>query len=218
MLEEQKVVTTIHLSWERVLEQFESLIKFAARQQVQTHATDNMMSAEDLYQDGMIKLYDCWKIWCVGKNKDMNEFSPIFKKSLFREMAQRGNIAPSKPKCVNIEENMLENMLSISDDTVENIYLITNISRLQNSLSGDISKSLVEELYRPSTRTLFEVWADTQRKLMLKSQGKRVNIPKDATIRMKHIIRSLGITLKQYDTAMEEIKEKAKLMANMWEV
>ena len=47
---------------------------------------------------------------------------------------------------------------------------------------------------------------------MLKSQGKRINVPKDRTVRMKHIVRSMGITTKQYDTAIAEIREVAMIV------
>ncbi|MNV77081.1 hypothetical protein D3C71_1704760 [compost metagenome] len=56
---------------------------------------------------------------------------------------------------------------------------------------------------------MLEVWADTKRKEQLKAQGKRVNVPKDNTVRMKHIVRSIGITDKQYDKAIIEIRETA---------
>jgi hypothetical protein len=204
--------TPLKLTWEMVVEQFENLIKFAAKQQVENYGVDSMMSAEDLYQEGMIKLYDCWKIWCVGKNKDMDEFGPIFRKSLFRAM-KKGS--PKKAVFIDLEgeDTSLEDVLrdESAEDTIERMYREYGINHLREMLSSDIARSLLDELVEPSPRTLYEVWADIKRKEMLKSQGKRVNIPKDNTVRMKHIIRSLGITSKQYDVAMAEIREKAKI-------
>lgn len=202
----------IKLSWEQVVAQFDNLIKFAAKQQVQNYNTDTMMSAEDLYQDGMIKLYDCWQIWCVDKkhNKDMDEFGPIFRKSLFRAMRNKTKKSAS-PVFIDIEdtENSLKDIGT--EDTVERMYREHGIIHLREILTSDISKNLLDELAEPSDRTLFEVWADIKRKEMLKSQGRKVNVPKDNTVRMKHIVRSLGITGKQYDVAIAEIREKAKL-------
>jgi hypothetical protein len=198
----------LKLTWDEVLKQFKNLIKYAAKQQVQNRGTDTMMSAEDLFQEGMIKLYDCWNIWCVGRNKDMDEFAPIFKKSLFR-CVQKGS-TNKKPVFVDIEdaEHTLEGE---KVDVVERMYREEGLKNLSESLSH-VSKLLLEELMEPSPRTLFEVWADIERKKMVKSQGKKVNIPKDNTVRMKHIVRSLGITQKQYDNAMIEIKEKANTL------
>jgi DNA-directed RNA polymerase specialized sigma24 family protein len=200
----------LKLTWEAVVAQFDNLIKFAAGQQVRNRTTDTMISAEDLYQDGMIKLYDCWTKWCVGQNKDMEEFGPIFRTSLFRAMKKSSSKAHQQV-FIDLEDaaNSLEDLNA--DDTVERMYRDHGISHLKEMLSTDIARSLLIELAEPSPRTLFEAWADTKRKEMLKSQGKKVNIPKDNTIRMKHIIRSLGITSKQYDVAMAEIRSKAKV-------
>ena len=199
--------TPLKLSWEEVLEKFHRLIKFAAKQQVlNSNNMDGMISAEDLYQEGMIKLYDCWKIWCLGKNKDMDEFAPIFKTSLFR-CVQKGS-TKKKPMFVDIDDPAT--VIRHDDvDSVEKLYKEESIKKLMDTLS-DVGKSILRELISPSEKTLFEVWADIERKKMLKSQGKRVNVPKDNTVRMKHIIRSLGITQKQYDISMAEIKRNAR--------
>lgn len=205
----------IKLTWDEVVAQFKNLIKFAAKQQIENGIVrDSMISAEDLYQDGMAKLYDCWRIWCVDpeKNKDMEEFGPIFRKSLFRAVRKGTS---NKYKYIDLEDaaNTLED--TNAEDIVERMYRENGIKHLMEMLTSDTAKQLLQEIIEPSTRTLYEVWADTQRKQMLKSQGKRVNIPKDNTVRMKHIQRSLGITTKQYDLAMSEIRAKAPLVLDV---
>ena len=201
--------SALKLTWEQVVKQFENLVKYAAKQQSSRgYNTDCMVTAEDLYQEGMIKLYDCWVIWCVNKNKDMDEFGPIFRTSLFRAM-KRGS--RKKLPCIDIEDTANTLIDPNSEDTVERIYRTEGIKCLENMLENDTAKRLLQELAEPSQRTLFEVVADLRRREMLKSQGKKVNIPKDNTIRMKHIIRALQITTKQYDMAMTEIRDKAKL-------
>ena len=205
----------VKLSWDVVLKQFERLIKFAAKQQVQNNNTDTMLSAEDLYQEGMIKLYDCWNIWCVDpvNNKDMDEFGPIFRTSLFRAMKNKTK-SNSAPLFIDLEDDggSIGDMLpdASAEDTVERMYREHGITHLREILTSSIARELLDELADPSPATLFQVWADIKRKEMLKSQGKKVNIPKDNTVRMKHIIRSLGISGKQYDVAIAEIREKAK--------
>lgn len=199
------------LTWEVVLKQFENLIKFAASQQVRKSGTDGSYSAEDLYQEGMIKLYDCWCKWCVDpeKNKDMDEFAPIFRKSLFRAVQRT---SAKQPECIDLEDTVMESITAdaSADDTIERMYREKGISYLKEMLSS-VARDLLQELVEPSPNTLFQVWADCKRKEMLKSQGKKVNIPKDNTVRMKHIQRSLGITSKQYDMAIAEIRDKAKI-------
>ena len=204
----------IKLSWETVLVKFDKLIKFAARQQVNKKSIDSALSAEDLYQEGLIKLYDCWKKWCDSpQNKDMDEFEPIFKKSLFREVNKKATIRI----CIDLEEEMLDEVMpcSTAEDTLERMMLSEGIKQLEELLVNPIAKQLLKELAEPSTYTLYQVWADLKRKEMLKSQGKKVNVPKINTVRMKHIMRSLGITIKQYDNAMAEIRNKSRLVPNL---
>lgn len=203
------------LSWEMVVAKFDNLIKFAAKQQSERSSLDSMICVEDLYQVGMIKLYDCWDKWCVGHNKDMEEFGAIFKKSLFRAVlnASKANSTASNV-CIDLEDDSMENMCACAgstEDIVEQMYLSEGIKHLREMLTCDTSRQLLDELANPSERTLYEVWADQKRKEMLKSQGKKVNVPKDNTVRMKHIMKSLGISTKQYDTAMSEIRAKASL-------
>lgn len=220
MADLEKDTPELKLTWEAVVEQFESLIKFAAKQQIDNYGADLILSAEDLYQEGMIKLYDCWLIWCVDltRNKDMDEFAPIFKTSLFRVMRNKGKKPSSKSgdktvTAIFVDIDDVGNSIKDdnADDTVERMYQVEGIEKLKDMLTNDISVRLLEELADPSPRTLFEVWADIKRKEMVKSQGVKTNIPKDNTVRMKHIIRSLGITGKQYDVAIVEIREMAKL-------
>jgi DNA-directed RNA polymerase specialized sigma24 family protein len=203
----------LKLTWEDVVEQFKNLIKFAAKQQTDKKVVnDNMVSAEDLYQEGMIKLYDCWQIWCVDKNKDMDEFGPIFRKSLFRHVRRGGR---EKFTYIDLEDAITNIEDTNGEDIIENMYRDHGMNVLREILETDVARMLLDELVDPSPRTLFEVWADKARREMLKSQGKRVNIPKDNTVRMKHIQRSLGISTKQYDSAMQEIRRCAPLALDM---
>lgn len=204
----------LKLSWETVVAKFDNLIKFAAKQQAERSSLDSMICVEDLYQIGMIKLYDCWNKWCVGHNKDMDEFGAIFRKSLFRAVLNESKVSASASIRVDLEDDSMENMCACdgsTEDIVEQMYLSEGIQHLREMLSCDTSRSLLDELANPSERTLYEVWADQKRKEMLKSQGQKVNVPKDNTVRMKHIMKSLGISTKQYDTAMSEIRQKASL-------
>lgn len=197
----------LRLTWEAVFEQFDNLVKFMAGNYARNNSMDGMTSAEDLYQEGIVKLYECWEIWCIGRNKDLDEFGPIFKLALQRCLQQ---IVKKKSRTVGSDEILL----TIKDESIVDPDQGMDMSEELNSLMKDLSpiaQELLSEMINPSQRTLFEVWADISRKQMLKSQGKRVNIPKDNTVRMKHIVRAIGITGKQYDNALKEIREKAPM-------
>lgn len=203
-----QITPELKLTWDCVVEKFQNLIRFAAKQQVRNYPTDTSVSVEDLEQEGMIKLYDCWMKWCVGHNKDMDEFGPIFRTSLFRRVRQCGG---RRRVFVDLEDaTIIEDEKVV--DVVEDMYMQAGLTYLKDILSTDTAKNLLNELIQPSEGTLFEAWADLKRKEMVKSQGHKVNVPKDFTVRMKHIMRALGITTKQYDTAMLEIREKARVV------
>lgn len=193
------------VTWEQAVVKFENLVKFAAAEEAQKGRLDPMNSAEDLYQLGMIKLYECWTKWCYGQNKNMEEFGCIFKVSLFRVVKQR----TVQPFFVDLEDSLTELPDSQHVDVVGEIFVTQGIQAIKDLLDNEVAVELFEELLSPSVQTLYEVHADIKRKEMVKSQGKRVNIPQDTTVRMKHIIRSLGITTKQYDTAITQIRESA---------
>ncbi|MNS96920.1 hypothetical protein D3C72_1312380 [compost metagenome] len=197
------------LSWDDVWEQFENLIYFAANQQISNRGVDPMNSYDDLVQEGIIKLHECWEIWCVNpaNNKDMDEFGPIFRKSLFRKIKQSAG-RPKGEMDLDDAAPFVEDVNMRTDSIIDALDHSENMQRLMSSLSPT-AQLILQELAQPSERTLLEVWADTKRKEQLKAQGKRVNVPKDNTVRMKHIVRSIGITDKQYDKAIIEIRETA---------
>nr|P03048.1 RecName: Full=RNA polymerase sigma GP28 factor [Bacillus phage SPO1]CAA24664.1 gp28 [Bacillus phage SPO1] len=201
----------LKLKWEDVYEQFKNLITFAARQQMENNGADTMMSRQDLEQEGLLKLYDCWEKWCFKENKQMDEFGPIFRKSLFRKVKQSGGTGRALGfVAIDDEDNPLENMLKDENtvDVVEKIHFSEGLEKLKETLESDIAKSLLEELINPSDQTIYNVLIDIERKKMLKSQGHRVNVPKDTTVRMKHIDQTLGISNKQYDSELKKFVKR----------
>lgn len=210
---------TLNVTWEDALKQFDNLIKFAASKQISTSYNDSMYTVEDLYQEGLIKLYDCWHKWCFNpeNNKDMEEFGAIFKVSLFRAVKKGSNRKKDGGgnfvEIVDLEDSAMENMVGDEGniDIVEKMYREYGINEICKLLSPT-ALELLNEMLNPSAFTLYEVWANSKRKEMLREQGVKVAVPKTNTIKMKHIVKSLGLTTKQYDVAMSEIKEKAKLI------
>lgn len=192
------------LSWEAVLKQFDNLIKFAANKAANNRNLDKMMSKEDLYQEGLMKLYDCWEIWCVGKNKDMNEFGAIFKVSLFRHVNKEAG--GSAINHTDVEDVSFVLADSNQADLATKLYLENGVQIIRESLSTKNARILFEELLEPSDATIYQVYADIARKKCLKAQGQRVHVPSDTTVRMKHIQRAMGISNVAYEKAIKEIR------------
>jgi len=195
-----------NLSWSEVMRQFENLVKFASKSVLESLrgqgiVTDGMISSEDLYQEGITCLWVCWSKYGI---KDMEEFGRLFKKSLFRILKRR---AVASHIMVDLDEVLSDACYTPS--VIENLYIKEGIKQLQDCLTAPISKSILQELISPSQRTVWEVWADKERKKTLKIQGKKVNVPNTSEIKIKHIRAALGITPKQMDLALLEMRQAA---------
>lgn len=196
------------VSWEQAFEQFHRLVHYAANTHKRDGIVDTAVCADDLYQEGIIKLYDCWREWCVDKGKDMDEFAPIFRTSLWRAV-KRGGGRQNNYLDIDKATDKAIDTSSRPEDSIDRLDLEEKLTVLHQHLSQN-ARLLLNEIMEPSIRTLFEALADFKRKEMIKSQGKRVNIPKDTSVKMKHIQKSLGFTGKQYDNAILELKNRTK--------
>jgi hypothetical protein len=193
------------LTWEEVQLKFENLVKFAAKNTYsQNLDADVSVGADDLYQIGMLKLFDCWRRY---KHLPMEEFKAIFSKSLFRTV--RRNCKNSNT--TDIETAMLTAEATPSY-TIDEDNLSGELELLRSSLKNDIAVAILSELIDPSPKTIYNVWADRARKMCVKGQGKSVNVPKNNDVKMKHIKDSLEITQKQFDIAIKEIREVARVV------
>lgn len=196
------------LGWDEVYEEFENLIKFAARNvYLQQVVADYSIGADDLYQIGMCKLYDCWKRYV---NVSMEEFKAVFSVSLFRAVRQ-SVIQENKTKVLNVTLDHEEYDEGASFGSYEinyedDIMFKQYIEELREEVKSPIAIAILSELIDPSPRTIFNAWADKARRRKVKSQGKTANIPENAGVKMKHIRDSLGITQKQFDVSIKEIR------------
>jgi len=192
------------LKWEEVLENFENLVKFAARKTYTESIVDSAVSAQDLYQIGMIKLYECWMKY---SNLSMEEFKAVFSTTLFRSV-RRG----AKSKTTLDLEEALVGEEGHEDDYIENLMFKESLDKLKSELDSPIAIAILQEMIEPSPRTIWEVWADGARKRQLKEeQKKNVNLLKNNEVKMKHIRSALQITQKQFDLGILEIRSKANL-------
>lgn len=194
------------LTWEEVQEAFENLVKYAAKETYTMRLrVDNAVSVEDLYQIGMIKLYECWQKY---NHLTLEEFKAIFTTALFRAV-KRGAKAGFT---VDLEEALVKEE-GYEDGYLEKLYFTEALKQLQDMLESPIAVAILQELIEPSPRTIWEGWADRARKEQLKLyQNKQVNLSKTTEIKMKHIRNALQITQKQFDIGIKEIREKAALV------
>jgi DNA-directed RNA polymerase specialized sigma subunit len=191
------------LTWEEVQTQFENLVKFAAKNTYMGRiSVDSSVSVEDLYQIGMMKLYDCWDRY---KHLPMDEFKQVFSTTLFR--AVRRGARPS----MTMDIDSVEHEPIVLEDFTDTLGTSEGVEELKSMLNSPVALAILQELIEPSPRTIWEVWADRARKEKVKMQGKNVNVPKTNEVRMKHIRQALRITQKQFDLGIAEIRAKASI-------
>lgn len=188
-----------------VRDKIDNYIKFAAGKTASSQLSlSNHISAEDLYQEGNMLLLKCFEKY---KHKGQEELLTIFKTSLWRHLRQIVN-KPSHT-VVDIEEAY---DLGYTEDVVEKMFVECGLEHLEEMLKHDeIAQAILRELIQPSEKTIWEAHMDIARKKMLKSQGKRVNVPQSARVKMTHIRRSLEITQKKFDQGIAEVRRVAKL-------
>lgn len=190
--------TTEELSWGDIYEQLVNYIKYAAKQVSEQYKT-GIYSAEDLFQEGQLLLYHCYTIY---KNKSMNEFSALFKASLWRKLREIGK----KKSFIQVDiEDAYD--LGYSDDIVDEMYQEYKLQQIASLLESEpIALTIVKEFINPSSRTLWEAEMDLNRKQSLKDQNFSIAVPKSIQIRGVHIQRALEIPKVRFNESFKLVK------------
>lgn len=193
---------TEQLEWNTVVDEFENLVKYASGVTYRNRTEiDRAIGPDDLYQFGMLTLYKCWEKY---RDRDLGEFKALFSKALFRGMRREAN----KTVFIALNEE-LAGEESYEDRFVDNLIVEEGVAHLKEMLSP-LARAILLEIIEPSPATLWAVWADGARKRHLKeTQSKRVRVPRDKEVRLKHIREALQLTQKQFDTGVREIRDKA---------
>ena len=188
------------LQWDEVYNSLVNYIKFAAKQVAEQYQTSSVQSSEDLFQEGQLLLYHCYTIY---KYKPMNQFSALFKASLWRKLREIGK----KKRFIQVDiEDAYE--IGYTPEVVEDIYEDFRLQQLAEMLENEpIALTIVKEFINPSTRTLWEARMDIARKQMLKDQNYNVAVPKSISIRGVHIQRALEISKSSFTQNFKLVKE-----------
>ena len=194
------------ISWEEAVVDFERLVKYAAKTVYQSRdRVDAALGIDDLYQFGMIKLFDCWKRY---KNLPKNEFKALFTTSLFRTLERK----TKSHETYDIEKTNVTDS-GHEDTIIGDVSLSSSVEALKLRISSPLAKAILNELIDPSPRTLFEVWADRARRDHIRTTTTTsVNGNRKLDIKFKHIRSALGVTPKQFDTAIAEVKREANFV------
>lgn len=192
-------IATEELSWDDIYAQLVNYIKFAAKQVSEQYETSSVNSAEDLFQEGQLLLYYCYTVY---KDRSMNEFSALFKASLWRKLREIGK----KREFIQVDiEDAYD--LGYSDNAVEDMYQEYKLQEVASLLEDSpVALTIFKEFVNPSSRTLWEAEMDVARKESLKEQNFAVSIPKSIQIKGVHIQRALEIPKIKFNENMKMVK------------
>ena len=191
------------LQWDDVYSTLVNYIKYASKQVSGQYGGSVISSSEDLFQEGQLLLYHCFTLY---KEKPMNQFSALFKASLWRKLR---DIA-GREKKRGFDRIDIEDAYDIgySEDVVANSYAEYKLPQAAEMLeSSPIALTILKEFVNPSVRTLWEASMDIARKQMLKEQEQSVAVPKSMTVRGIHIQRALEIPKPQFNQGFRQVKE-----------
>lgn len=187
------------LDWDTVYDKLDNYIKFAAKQ-VSSNSLSSVISAEDLYQEGLLLLWECFDKY---KHKPQSEFETIFKTSLWRKV--RG--LAYKPEFLGVELDTAYD-LGYDEDTIANLYENFKLQEVVSMISSNqIALNILKEILYPSSRTIWEINVDIARKETLRSLGHKVHVPQQVEVSAKILQRSLGLTEREYLDNMALIKD-----------
>lgn len=190
------------LTWDEVYSQLDNYIKFASANVSRSTTLDNYISAEDLYQEGTLLLFKCYKQYI---DKDLEEFCTIFKASLWRHIRKKA----ARPNIIQVEIEEVYD-LGYTEDNLDKLYTEYKIKQLYELLEDEpVALAILNELLNPSERTIWEMKMDKARKETVRNQGKKINVPQTSKVKMVHIRRSLGLTPKRFDTGIAKLREIA---------
>lgn len=192
----------VELQWDDIYAQLVNYIKFASKQVAGQYETGAVNSAEDLFQEGQLLLYHCYTVY---KHKAMNEFSALFKASLWRKLREIGKKEQKAPIEVDIEDAY---DLGYDENVIDDIYQEYKLQQVASILENyPIALTIFKEFVNPSTRTLWEAEMDVARRTMLQEQNYSVAVPRSIQIKGIHIQRALEITKSNFDENFRAVKE-----------
>lgn len=179
------------LEWDDVYNKFNNYIKFASKNVFESNTNMFVVSAEDLYQEGLLLLWKCFEQY---QFKSLAEFGYIFKASVWRHL--RGIASKTETPSDNIDEVF---DIGVEDDTWEEMWEEHRMRQVVDLLKDfPIAIEVLHEFVRPSISTFKECEADMARKETVRSQGYKVNVPATLEVRGCHIQRALNLSKELY--------------------
>lgn len=194
-------ITDPNMTWDIQYTKLDNYIKHVAKQVV-SGLPSAMMSAEDLYQEGLILLYRCFEKY---KLKPENEFQALFKTSCWRLL--RGKCYKKKEfKTVDLDEVY---DVGLKDTSFNEMYDGIKLQQVKDALAGnELALKILEESVSPSKESLWQAQMDFYRKETMKLQGKRSFSVSTIEMKPEFIRRALKVSKKEFNEAFRLLQSE----------
>ena len=185
-----------NMKWDIQYKKLDNYIKFAAGQVV-AGLPSAMLGSDDLYQEGLILLYQCFEKY---KLKPEDEFHTLFKTSLWRKL--RG-FCYKKPevKTVDLEEVF---DLGYNDDTISDMYEEYRTQQVLELIkSSPIAVRIYQEVLYPSKGFVEALDMNMARRETVRDQGHNIHVSSELQFDKKILRKYLGITENEFSSAFK---------------
>lgn len=187
------------MTWDIQYGALNNYIKFAAAQVV-SGLPSAMLGADDLYQEGLILLYQCFEQYRL---KPESEFQTLFKTSLWRKL--RG-FCYKKPEVKTVDLDEIFD-LGYSDTTISDMYDEYRLNQAIELLkSCPLAVKILEEVLYPSRGFVEALDMDMARKETIKDQGYNIHVPNELQFRKDVLRKYLGIAENEFSDAFKQLQ------------
>lgn len=192
-------ITDPKMTWDVQYSTLNNYIKYAAGQIVSS-LPSAMLGSEDLYQEGLILLYQCFEKYRL---KPESEFQALFKASLWHKL--RG-FCYKKPEVKTVD---LEEVFNIgyTDKIIDDMYDEYRVKQVTEMIkSSPIALKIFQEIMYPSQGFVTALDMDMARKETIQKQGCNVHVPSEISFKKDVLRKYLGISESVFMDAFKQIQ------------
>lgn len=187
------------MTWDIQYQALNNYIKFAAAQVV-PGLPSSAMGVDDLYQEGLILLYQCFEKY---KLKPEVEFQALFKASLWRKL--RG-FCYKKPEVKTVDLDEIFD-LGYSDTVVSDMYEEYRIQQVLELIhSSPIAVKIFQEILYPSKGFVEALDMDMARKETIRDQGYGVHVASELQFKKGVLRKHLGLSENEFMDAFKQLQ------------
>jgi hypothetical protein len=192
-------ITDPNMTWDKQFAALNNYIKFAAGQVV-SGLPSAMLGSDDLYQEGLILLYQCFEKY---RFKPESEFQTLFKTSLWRKL--RG-FCYKKPEVKTVDLDEVFD-LGYTDTIINDMYEEYRVQQVLELIkSCPLAVKIFQEVLYPSQGFIDALDMDIARKETIQSQGRNVHVPSEISFRKDVLRKYLGITESEFSGAFKQLQ------------